>query len=54
MLVSDVPSLAAHNAPADRSIHFEGHATGYRTFANRCRQLSRALTALAPRGVVPV
>ena len=29
MLVSDVPSLAAHNAPADRSIHFEGHATSY-------------------------
>ena len=50
MLVSDVPSLAAHNAPADRSIHFEGHATSYRTFANRCGQLSRALTALAPRG----
>ena len=50
MLVSDVPSLAAHNAPADRSIHFEGHATSYRTFANHCRQLSRALMALAPRG----
>ena len=43
MLVSDVPSLAAHNAPADRSIHFEGHAVTYREFADRCRQLSRAL-----------
>jgi acyl-CoA synthetase (AMP-forming)/AMP-acid ligase II len=50
MLVSDVPKLAAHNAPADRSIHFEGQAITYRTFADRCRQLSRALTVLAPRG----
>ena len=50
MLVSDVPSLAAHNAPADRSIHFEGHATTYKEFADRCRKLSRALQGLAPRG----
>ena len=50
MLVSDVPMLAAHNAPADRTIHFEGRATTYTAFAQRCRQLSRALAALAPRG----
>ena len=50
MLVSDVPMLAAHNAPADRSIHFEGGAVTYRTFEGRCRQLSRALAGLVPRG----
>ena len=50
MLVSDVPGIAAHNAPADRSIHFEGQAVTYRTFADRCGQLSRALANVAPRG----
>ncbi len=50
MLVSDVPMLAAHNAPGDRAIHFEGRSVTYREFSDRCRQLSCALAGIAPRG----
>ncbi|HWS76650.1 MAG TPA: long-chain-fatty-acid--CoA ligase, partial [Quisquiliibacterium sp.] len=50
MLVSDIPVLAAHRAPAASRLYFEGRSRGYAELRERCALLAAALGQVAQRG----
>lgn len=50
MLLQDVPVVAAHNAPVGALLRFENRTQDYAELARHCRQLSHALSTLAPAG----
>ena len=50
MLISDVPALAARNAPPGACLHDEQGSTGYAQFDADCQRLARALPEIAARG----
>src|SRR5277367_328414 len=50
MLLSDVPTLAAHHTPNAVALYFQDREITYSQLRDRCHQLSNALLAVAAPG----
>jgi acyl-CoA synthetase (AMP-forming)/AMP-acid ligase II len=50
MLLSDVPTLAAHHTPDATALHFQDRTITYAQLRDRCHQLSNALLTVAASG----